>query len=518
MFSPTEQISLVFTNKDDLYFGDDLLKLTLNQYLWKELHKTYQAVYFLSATGKSFTVQTFGDAECVPYTPKHSLFSSEQSKFSGWLLRQLRESAAFVCSLEDFCSVLGQSQWKDTLQSIAREKKRCGSFILTASTADEATGKLLLESPVFQWLQEDSITVIRGGTIRSLYESLLKNKWKSCFFLNAFTQERIHSLLLHIVMEHPDRCCNPQSLNQLAEYLTAYLRDPKLHISQPIFPRSLPIHYLLYRDLYEQLKNEKIWSLLTRLSTGGSKLNSRLSSHDWEDADIPILRDPGCYAGKCLLLRLPKWLLVDEADAAQAEQTLCKIQRQAAFPRNRPENPAIIATIERFLQRLEIVRYGDTGSYLQILEALEFCMNWLYCEEESQILSIIKQMEDTVTICEQCYQLSFNLQLQQPQGQNLLHTKSTNQLRENLNVCLELRNRSIDLTKASIIGLSMSTVDAQITQQVEQLQEKIQQFGAQLPDTAPIPEAQAEPEEEEEDLSEFVLTAEDYDIRPSVSW
>jgi hypothetical protein len=53
---------------------------------------------------------------------------------------------------------------------------------------------------------------------------------------------------------------------------------------------------------------------------------------------------------------------------------------------------------------------------------------------------------------------------------------------------------------------------------VEQLQEKIQQFGAQLPDTAPIPEAQAEPEEEEEDLSEFVLTAEDYDIRPSVSW
>jgi hypothetical protein len=170
------------------------------------------------------------------------------------------------------------------------------------------------------------------------------------------------------------------------------------------------------------------------------------------------------------------------------------------------------------LQRLEIVRYGDTGSYLQILEALEFCMNWLYCEEESQILSIIKQMEDTVTICEQCYQLSFNLQLQQPQGQNLLHTKSTNQLRENLNVCLELRNRSIDLTKASIIGLSMSTVDAQITQQVEQLQEKIQQFGAQLPDTAPIPEAQAEPEEEEEDLSEFVLTAEDYDIRPSVSW
>ena len=90
MFSPTELISLVFANKDDLYFGDDLLKLNLNQHLWKELHKTYQTVYFLSAAEKAFTVRTFGDIHGTPYTPKYSLFSSEQSKFSGWLMRQLR--------------------------------------------------------------------------------------------------------------------------------------------------------------------------------------------------------------------------------------------------------------------------------------------------------------------------------------------------------------------------------------------------------------------------------------------
>ena len=108
--------------------------------------------------------------------------------------------------------------------------------------------------------------------------------------------------------------------------------------------------------------------------------------------------------------------------------------------------------------------------------------------------------------------------MQQPLGTDILHTKTIQQLRENLNVCLGLRDRSIDLIKASVIGLSMSTVDTHITQQVEQLQQKIQQFGAQLPAAAPMPELTQPEPEEEEDLTEFILTPEDYDIHPSVSW
>lgn len=522
MFSPTELISLVFANKDDLYFGDDLLKLNLHQFLWKELHKTYQTVYFLSAADKAFTVRTFGDLGGTPYIPKHSLFSSEQSKFSGWLLRQMRnkpeESAAFVCSLEDFCGVFENPQWKETLQTIAADKKRTGSFILTASTTDENTGTLLLCSPVFEWLRDDGITGIRGGILRNLYNSIQKNKWKSCFFLNAFTQERIRSLLLHVVTAYPERCCSLHRLSQMADYLTVYLRDPKLHRSQPIFPQSLPIHYLTYRDLYEQLKKEPVWNRLEQRSASYAKLTGRVQSQDWEEADVPILRDPSCYAGKCLLLRLPKWLTADEADGAQADKTLSSIQRQAVSPRNRSENRTIVTAMERFLLRLETIRHGDVGSYLQILDALEFCMDWLYVEDDSQVLSIIRQMEDTVTICEQCYQLSFNLKVQQPLGTDILHTKTIQQLRENLNVCLGLRDRSIDLIKASVIGLSMSTVDTHITQQVEQLQQKIQQFGAQLPAAAPMPELTQPEPEEEEDLTEFILTPEDYDIHPSVSW
>ena len=524
MFSPTELISLVFANKDDLYFGDDLLKLNLNQYLWKELHKTYQTVYFLSAAEKAFTVRTFGDIHGTPYTPKYSLFSSEQSKFSGWLMRQLRgkpdESAAFVCSLEDFCSVLSHPQWKETLQTIAADKKRTGGFILTASTADENTGCLLLRSPVFQWLHDDGILDIRGGTVRSLYESIQKSKWKSCFFLNAFTPERIRNVLLHILMEHPDRCCSLQQLSQMADYLSLYLRDSKLHRSQSLFPKSLPVHYLLLRDLYEQLKKEPVWQRLKQLTAGCARLTGRIGSHDWEETEIPVLRNPGCYAGKCLLLQLPKWIYTDEDDTAQAEKTLGAIQQLAAAPRNRLENPSIVAAIDGFLQRLETVRHGDRGSYMQILDALEFCMNWLYAEDDSQVLPIVRQMEDTVTICEQCYQLSVNLSLQQPLGTNVLHAKTIKQLQENLSVCLGLRNRSIDLIKASIVGLSMSTVDNQITQQVEQLQQKIQQFGAQIPDAPPIPEP-SQPEEapeEPEDPAEFTLTDEDYNYLPPTYW
>ena len=527
MFSPTELISLVFANEDDIYYGDDLLKLNLNQYLWKELHKTYQTVYFLTAADKSFTVRTFGDVTGTPYVPRHGLFSSEQSKFSGWLLRQLRskqqESAAFVCTLEDFCTVFAQPQWQETLQAIANDKKRSGGFILTASTTDETTSQLLLSSPVFQLLCDDGITGIRGGTVRSLYEGIQKSKWKSCFFLNAFTQERIQSLLLHIVMEFPDRCVSLQELSQMADYLTVYLRTPKLNRSQPIFPKSLPIHYLLYRDLYEQLKNEKIWKRLERHSVEYARITGRSQTHDWEGPEIPILRDPNCYAGKCLLLRLPKWMLSDRADADTAEQILSDIQRQAVSPRNRPENPSIIAEIQKFLQLLEIIHHGDVGSYLQVLDAIKFCMEWLYIEDNTEkflkIMSIIKQMHDTLTVCEQCFKLSFNLQLQHPQEGDLLQTKTVSQLKEQLGICLGLRDRSLDLIRASVMGLSMPTGDTGIARQVEQLQEKIQQFGSQIPDTVPVPEpTKSEPEPEEEDPSEFVLTREDYDFIPSVSW
>ena len=58
MFSSKELLHLVFADETDTYYGDDLLKLELNQYLWLKLHESYQTVYFLGAAGKTFTIKT----------------------------------------------------------------------------------------------------------------------------------------------------------------------------------------------------------------------------------------------------------------------------------------------------------------------------------------------------------------------------------------------------------------------------------------------------------------------------
>ena len=97
MFSSKELISFVFANENDIYYSEDLRKRNLNQYLWETLHENYETVYFLTAEDNRFRVRTFGDLSGdiagLEKQAKPKLWSflgsSEQEKFSNWLLRQL---------------------------------------------------------------------------------------------------------------------------------------------------------------------------------------------------------------------------------------------------------------------------------------------------------------------------------------------------------------------------------------------------------------------------------------------
>lgn len=521
MFSSKELISFVFANENDIYYGEDLLKLNLNQYLWTKLHESYETVYFLSAAENSFNVRSFGDSTCIAYdSGKKSITkllsfigSTEQDKLGAWMLRQLRakpnQAVAFVCPLEDFCTVLADDRWTTVLQSIAEEKKRSGIFVLTAPATSERTKDLLLNSPVFDRLGETAVTDLRGGELRELYGPIKRNKWDSCLFLNTFPRERVRSLLLHLAMEYPDRCQSCQELDTLADYLTGYLHDPQSQQEEPLLTSNLPAGYLLYRELYEQLASESVWNRLAKQSAKAFPKHSSASLC----REAPVLRDLKCYAGKCMMLRLPKWVREQDGEGRRADKILENIQREVSAPKNRPENKEITAAAEEFLSQLDAVNADDLDTYLQLLQAIEFCAGRVYAEpgreETGRVLAIIEKLRSGISISGACFTMRRDLKLYQSQAApGSLQSAKLLRMNKQLATLEELRKRYVDLVNASILELTMPASTTHIMDQLEELKQEVEECEEQIPQIQDLPLG------EDEFGDDFSFRPEDYAYIP----
>ncbi len=528
MFSSKELISYVFVNENDIYYGDDLLKLNLEQYLWEQLHGSYEAVYFLSASDSTFQVRSFGDLCCGVYeTGKKKLTklfgkNTEQSEQGGWIMRQLcaksGEAAAFVCSLEDFCSVLSDSRWDPVLEKIAEETKRTGIFVLTASATAERTKDLLLDSPVFEKLHETAVTDLRGGALRELYGTLKRRKWDNCLFLNTFSWERIRAVLLHLSMEHPDRCESCQQLDCLADYLSVYLRDPELQQSQTLLKSELPAGYLMYRELYEQLSSERTWEKLKEQSACYTRpLQGVAERKDSAGVDVPVLRDRNCYAGKCLKIKLPKWVRTHEEEGPRTEKILQNIRTAVSAPKNRTENPQIIEAADGFLSQIDTVRDGDIDTYKQLLIGLELCLRWIYTEAGSaqlgRVLDVIDKQKNLITFCDQSFAQRRDLEFFRQQAtMGTLQSKAMEQKQAQARAGEQMRKNYADMVSALILELTMPSASEDIMQKLTELEQNLHncEQPPQEEELLPIPEDGQEPEED----GEFILRPEDFAYIP----
>lgn len=384
MFSSQQLISYVFANPDDEYRGNDLMTLNLKQYLWQSLHAQYNTVYFLhSPDGVTMSVRTFGDKYAKPYKPSFLGFN-EQRRFGDWLLEQMDlpadKAAAFVCDLGDFCTVFSQSGWESMLKKLAADTKRTGIFVLTASPYSEDSLPYLLESPVFDLLHETAVTENRGLK-RCIYSSIQEAKPLHYRCLNAFTPERISTLLLHICAADPRRCLDRREREEMAAALASnlYGSDPLPGILSP----SQPALYLTYRDLYQLLQNRSNWEEIRQLT--------RLPAVKIP----PILRSPDCYAGRCLKLPLPDWVMgkPDSSDR-YPEDTLRGIQETVCLPPNSPENRQLMNTAQAFLENLRNLEDGDIDTCSLLLDALNCCIQWItVCEKDSNYQDILDSLK-----------------------------------------------------------------------------------------------------------------------------
>lgn len=532
MFSSKELISFVFANENDTYYGDDLFKRDINQHLWKRLHENYQAVYFLSAKDDSFRVRSYGDLHCSEYTPKKKKMfgllsgNSEQSELGGWIQKQLRakpdSAAAFVCSLDDFCSVLSDPEWDTVLEEIAEEKKRTGIFVLTASATAEKSANLLLTSPVFEKLHETAVTDLRDGALRDLYSTLKRRKGDNCVFLNSFTWEQIYGLLLHLVTEYPDRYESCEQLEKMSDYLYTYLHSPDFACKQKLFPEETVISALMYEELYAWLKDERNWGKFE------PKAIKECSPVVLPSSDIAVLRDPNSYAGRCLKIKLPQWLEKDNTAHKQAQTALDDICTEASVPKSRAENSEITAFAEKLLGQLDTVAPGDSESYNFMLSALKFCVDNVYSEKTDCIIDLLQKKQEAINIFNQHFVLQQNIVITQlSSGEATLQSTRLQQSKAQLYAIEKIKNRYIDLINAMEWDLKTSANTESLSKAWENLKaetEKYEQKQTATADDKPLaditndekptiisePEPQPEPEPEplsktEDDGYEYVL-------------
>ena len=541
MFSSKDLISFVFANENDTYYGDDLIKRDLNQYLWERLHGTYEAVYFLGAEDDAlFRVCSFGDKGCSEYAPKKKkLFgliggNSEQSEQGGWIQRQLcakpDATSAFVCSLDDFCSVLSDSRWDQVLECIAREKKRTGIFVLTASATAEKSANLLLTSPVFEKLRETSVTDLRDGALRDLYSTLKMRKWDNCIFLNNITWEHIHGLLLHLVMEYPDRFKSSEKLDMMSEYLYAYLRDPNFAHEEQLLPEEPVTGYLMYGELFEWLKNARNWEKFCTKADFFEKNGRKRIPSEISPTEVAVLRDPNSYAGRCMKIRLPKWIANNPETEQQIQSVLRNIHEEVCAPKNKVENEKIVVFAVKLLNQLDAVAVGDTESYEFVLSALKFCVGQIYApegeEKTDRILALIQKKQDAIGIFFQVFTMQKNIKLlQYSSAEGKLQSIRLQQLKTELNTLEQVKKRYADLIATMELDLEMPTKSEHISDVLEELEaelERLEQKSAAVPDDTGLNELAEEPmppepvHDKEEDAFgfEFELTPDLYNFIP----
>ncbi len=551
MFSSKDLISFVFANENDTYYGDDLLKRDLNQYLWERLHENYESVYFLSAEDDSFRVRSYGDLRCNEYTPKKKKIfgllgsSSDQSDLGNWIQRQLcaksDSTAAFVCSLDDFCSVLSDPKWYPTLESIAEDKKRTGIFVLTASATAEKSANMLLTSPVFEKLHETAITDLRDGAPRDLYGTLKKRKWDNCIFLNSFTWERVHDLLLHLVVEYPDRYESCEKLDTMSEYLYTYLRDPDFAREEFLFAEEYGFGYPMYEELFTRLKNERNWKNFEKKVAAFEKSERKRQCTDLSPNDVAVLRSPNSYAGRCMIIRLPDWLNDNPQEAEKAQATLQSIYSEVIAPKSKVENPEIISFAEKLINRLDTVAVGDAESYNFVLSTLKFCVDHIYSphndEKTAGILSILQKKQDAIGIFDQHFMTQRNLKLMQISvNEGSIQSITLQQLNANFYILDQAKKKFVDLIDSMELNLEMSAKSSSISEVLETLTLEIKNIEKNLADIpknkplsdvavieplTPMPEPEPEiypepepPEKEQEDI--FVITDEDRNFIPPI--
>ena len=402
MFSSNSLIQIVFGYFDDLYFTAGTVMLDLDSYLCLELRRNFDEVCFIKT-----------DAKHMPYIYSYNkkgeaiqkrMFKSINKTVADCISKKLTESrkkTAVVIDANDFCTFFSLRDDFKPISELLDAKQRqkvFGSIILVFPPVAEVSAELLLRSPVFEYLGDSSILSLRSGDGVPLFSQLLGLKRDSCFFLNTFNYETVRNILTRVMLELPERFFNNIQLDFMAKFLTYYLNNRQLYWKVKIFDdwTAVLIHHR-FRQLYEQLKDQRVWNRLLAETNECRKICSSdtrmdkymqvrgVSCSPKKQHDVFITRAENTIAYNCLMISP----LYDEAAEGEYNRENLKmfdaVCERLLSPMNLSENEEIAKILkETHSNLIKISKNRYLNTYNRSLKIMDILTEMLYYPPDSK--------------------------------------------------------------------------------------------------------------------------------------
>jgi hypothetical protein len=411
LFESNELVHFVFADDGDLYYRESLLQLDMNQYLWFGLKETgYNNIFFLNAADnfESFEMKTFDESSSEIFKPKWLSMYSTVTQFQRWMSGQLKDRAAIVCPLADFCRMFEKEEWQASIKELANTSKRTGILVLTAPRYLEDTRDFLLSSSVFEASSDGkclcpAIDAMRKSKDCNMYAELKNSMGDRFVFLNTFTKDNIKNLLTHVLIEQNEigRIRQGLGLDALTGYLNYYLNCPGMRQKEPLFDIDETSADLSFRALYKKINSgDVIRKLFARtagvLSEGGIQEVLERRYGKMEQSEVQIFRKDELIC-RCMRLQLPSGIEKTK-EQEKSQRTLYLVKNLLQSPRNCVENENVKNSLKTFLDMTrEANDERDYGTYRRALDSVKFCVQWLYVEKgtekEKEICRILGELE-----------------------------------------------------------------------------------------------------------------------------
>ena len=410
MLSPGRLLHLVFADANDTYFCSETLALDLYQYLWLKLHEQgFHCVYFLTKREDEALpeITTFGDAQAKPFEVRNRFWGRRNARraLCDWIAEQLSENgkrlSAIVCAMEDFCALFGDDDSREFLKKLSDAKKRRGSLILTASPEAEASKPLLLESEVFESLNEPGIVGVRKAGPCEMYGFIKASMGEGMTYLNTFTRERLHCLLSRLLSEDPQRLEKCHLQKHMEDYLLQWMNQPAFRNAEQSRGIPLPNPDVSFQMLYNKLREKAAWSALAEraqrvaqsdgIRAYASKTAGCDCAEDPQDA-VAVQRDRNTAAGRCAALTPASRLDPADPNCGQIIASLASLRNAVCSPRNLPENEEVQEILNDFVLRYNALCSADrldTDRILYCVKAILFFAENVYdTGEEGRIQAL----------------------------------------------------------------------------------------------------------------------------------
>lgn len=411
MFEPNKFIHFVFADERDQYIRESLLKLEFDQYLWIKLKNAgYNNVFFMSASARqdSFDIRSFSDSSYEIFKPRCPWLIDSNNQFQKWMLGQLKNQAAIVCPLSDFCRVLDKGEWYPLAKALLSMTKRTGIIVLTAPPYVEDTRDFLLKSKIFgtavngQYLCP-AVAAVRENQGCNPYTELKAHMGDSFSFFNVFTKERLRALLINLLFKRGElsRLTSEVTPDRLTEYLYYYFHCLKMRQTEPLFGREDIQEDSSFRTLYKKMDAREVMEKLflrTRelLETGDVSEGLERRYGRITESGVHILRRDELLC-QCSRLQLPPGMKKDET-RDRAFKRLSDIRKMLASPKNTAENEKVRKSLRGFLDLTKaVLDEQDYDTFGRLLYAIKLCLQWMYVEEgtdkEKEICQILDNLE-----------------------------------------------------------------------------------------------------------------------------